>query len=35
MRKALNILFLGGAKRVAMGKMFIDAGRKLDRKSVV
>lgn len=29
MRKALNILFLGGAKRVAMGKMFIDAGRKL------
>lgn len=29
MRKAVNIMFLGGAKRVSMGRKFIDAGRRL------
>lgn len=29
MRQAVNILFLGGAKRVSMGRMFIEAGAAL------
>ena len=29
MRQVVNILLLGGAKRVAMGRLFIEAGRKL------
>lgn len=29
MRQAVNILFLGGAKRVSMGRMFIEAGASL------
>ena len=29
MRQAVNILFLGGAKRVSMGRLFIEAGRRL------
>ena len=29
MRQVVNILFLGGAKRVAMGRLFIEAGRRL------
>ena len=28
MRQVVNILFLGGAKRVAMGRLFKEAGRK-------
>ena len=29
MSRRVNILFLGGAKRVSIGRMFIDAGRRL------
>ena len=29
MSRSVNILFLGGAKRVSIGRMFIDAGRRM------
>ena len=35
MRRVVNILFLGGAKRVAMGRLFIEAGRKLGLEVVL
>ncbi len=35
MRQVVNILFLGGAKRVAMGRLFIEAGRKLGLEVVL
>lgn len=35
MRQVVNILFLGGAKRVAMGRLFIEAGRRLGMEVVL
>lgn len=35
MRQVVNILFLGGAKRVAMGRLFVEAGRKLGLEVVL
>ena len=35
MRQVVNILFLGGAKRVAMGRLFVEAGRRLGMEVVL